>query len=118
VWVLLSGVFLFDSTVTLLRRVLRGEQWYHAHCVHAYQRLVTAGRSHAAVTTSILLVNAVLAIAAYHVASQGSAAAASVLAVALLAGLYLWVEHLQPMPAPPDKACAPGDEMADSKTHG
>jgi Fuc2NAc and GlcNAc transferase len=118
VWVLLSGVFLFDSTVTLLRRVLRGEQWYHAHCVHAYQRLVTAGRSHAAVTTSILLVNAVLAIAAFHVASKGSAAAASALAVALLAGLYLWVEHLQPMPAPSNKARAPGDEMADSKTHG
>jgi Fuc2NAc and GlcNAc transferase len=118
VWVLLSGVFLFDSTVTLLRRVLRGEQWYDAHRVHAYQRLVTAGRSHAAVTTSMLLVNAVLAIAAYYVASEGNVAAASAMAVALLAGLYLWVEHLQTMQAPSDMACAPADEMADSKTHG
>jgi Fuc2NAc and GlcNAc transferase len=118
VWVLLSGVFLFDSTVTLLRRVLRGEHWYHAHCVHAYQRLVTAGRSHAAVTTGVLLVNGVLAVVAYHVASEGHTAAASALAVALLTGLYLWIEHLQPMPAPPAKIRSPGNEMADSKTRG
>jgi Fuc2NAc and GlcNAc transferase len=118
VWVLLSGVFLFDSTVTLLRRVLRGEEWYQAHCVHAYQRLVTAGRSHAAVTTSILLVNGVLAILAYHVASEGYVTAASVLAVALLAGLYLGVEHLQPMPAPPDEQRAHDEEIADSNTRG
>jgi Fuc2NAc and GlcNAc transferase len=118
VWVLLSGVFLFDSTVTLLRRVLRGEKWYEAHCVHAYQRLVSAGRSHAAVTSGVLLVNIVLAVSAYHVASEGNAVAAIVLSVALLAGLYLWVEHLQPMPAMPNAASAPGDEMADSKTHG
>jgi Fuc2NAc and GlcNAc transferase len=110
-------VFLFDSTVTLLRRVLRGEEWYAAHCVHAYQRLVTSGRSHAAVTTGILGVNAVLAVVAY-VASEGNVAAVAALVVALLAGLYLWVEHVQPMPAPPDKGHTPGDAMADSKTHG
>jgi Fuc2NAc and GlcNAc transferase len=118
VWVLLSGVFLFDTTVTLLRRALRGEQWYRAHRVHAYQRLVTAGRSHAAVTVGILVVNAVLAAAAYHVASDGNAAAATALAVTLLAGLYLWVERLQPMPAPPHKGRASRDAVADSKTRG
>jgi Fuc2NAc and GlcNAc transferase len=117
VWVLLSGVFLFDSTVTLLRRVLRGEEWYDAHCVHAYQRLVTAGRSHAAVTSGIIGVNVLLAVVAY-VATFGSVAAAAVLAVALLAGLYLWVEHVHPMPAPAKKGHTPGDAMADSKTHG
>jgi Fuc2NAc and GlcNAc transferase len=118
VWVLLSGVFLFDSTVTLLRRMLRGEKWYHGHRVHAYQRLVTAGHSHAAVTTGILVATAVLAVVAYHVASDGNAAAASALAVALLSGLYVWVEHLHPMPAPPTKGRAPVDEMADNGTRG
>jgi Fuc2NAc and GlcNAc transferase len=118
VWVLLSGVFLFDTTVTLLRRVLRGEQWYTPHRMHAYQRLVTTGRSHAAVTTGILVVNAVLAVVAYHVASGGNVAAAVALAVTLLAGLYLWVERLQPMPAPPNKGRASRDAVADSKTRG
>ncbi|CAN5654092.1 glycosyltransferase family 4 protein [soil metagenome] len=119
VWLLLSGVFLFDSTVTLLRRAVRGEIWYEAHRTHAYQRLVTAGRSHAAVTTGILGVNAVLAVVAYHAASERNVAvvaAAAALALALLAGLYLWVEHLQPMPAPPTQDRTPGDAMADSKT--
>jgi Fuc2NAc and GlcNAc transferase len=116
-WVLLSGVFLFDSTVTLLRRVLRGEEWYHAHCVHAYQRLVLAGRSHAAVTSGILGVNVLLAVVVY-VASEGNVAAAAALVVALLAGLYLWVEHVQPMPAAPNERHPPGDAIADSKTRG
>jgi Fuc2NAc and GlcNAc transferase len=118
VWMLLSGVFLFDSTVTLLRRVFRGEQWHHAHRVHAYQRLVLAGRSHAAVTTGILVVNTAFAVVAYHVAIEGNAAAASALAVALLAGLYVWVEHLRPMPEAPTKGRAPVDEMADNRTRG
>jgi hypothetical protein len=53
-----------------------------------------------------------------YVATFGSVAAAAVLAVALLAGLYLWVEHVHPMPAPAKKGHTPGDAMADSKTHG
>jgi Fuc2NAc and GlcNAc transferase len=36
---ILGGVFLVDSTVTLLRRVLRGERLYVAHRTHAYQWL-------------------------------------------------------------------------------
>jgi UDP-N-acetylmuramyl pentapeptide phosphotransferase/UDP-N-acetylglucosamine-1-phosphate transferase len=42
--------FLFDSVVTLARRVLKGEQWYSAHRSHFYQRLVQSGLSHAQVT--------------------------------------------------------------------
>jgi Fuc2NAc and GlcNAc transferase len=118
VWVLLSGVFLFDSTVTLLRRVLRGATWYDAHRMHAYQRLVAAGHSHAVVTSGILVVNGLLSIIAYHVASVGNALAATALALALLAGLYLWVEHLQPMPFASGKRRASGDAVADSKTRG
>lgn len=36
-WLILFGVFLVDATITLLRRMLRGERWYEAHCSHAYQ---------------------------------------------------------------------------------
>jgi len=36
-WLIILGVFLTDSMVTLLRRVVRGSRWYEAHCRHAYQ---------------------------------------------------------------------------------
>jgi UDP-N-acetylmuramyl pentapeptide phosphotransferase/UDP-N-acetylglucosamine-1-phosphate transferase len=42
--------FLFDSVVTLARRIARGERWYAAHRSHFYQRLVSHGLSHALVT--------------------------------------------------------------------
>lgn len=43
--------FLFDSLVTLARRMLGGERWYAAHRSHYYQRLVGRGLSHAQVTS-------------------------------------------------------------------
>ncbi|MEJ2415540.1 MAG: glycosyl transferase, partial [Exilibacterium sp.] len=36
-WLILLGVFFVDATVTLVRRVLRGEKFYQAHRSHAYQ---------------------------------------------------------------------------------
>jgi UDP-N-acetylmuramyl pentapeptide phosphotransferase/UDP-N-acetylglucosamine-1-phosphate transferase len=38
--------FVFDSTFTLIRRMLRKENIFHAHRSHIYQRLVIAGCSH------------------------------------------------------------------------
>lgn len=38
--------FVFDSTFTLLRRAMRGENLLQAHQKHLYQRLVIAGWSH------------------------------------------------------------------------
>lgn len=37
-WLVLGSVFWVDSTATLLRRMLRGENWHQAHRSHAYQR--------------------------------------------------------------------------------
>ena len=48
--VVVFAPFLFDSLVTLSRRVLRGERWYAAHRSHYYQRLVRCGLSHGQVT--------------------------------------------------------------------
>lgn len=43
--------FLFDSTVTLLRRAARGEKWFSTpHRSHFYQRLVVSGLSHVTVS--------------------------------------------------------------------
>jgi len=45
-FLLLYGLFVFDATYTLAVRISRGENWWHAHRSHLYQRLVHAGWSH------------------------------------------------------------------------
>jgi Fuc2NAc and GlcNAc transferase len=42
--------FILDTTVTLARRMWRGEKWYQAHRSHFYQRMTNLGMSHARVT--------------------------------------------------------------------
>lgn len=42
-WFLLNGLFLFDATLTLVRRIINKEKWFAAHRKHAYQRLKQFG---------------------------------------------------------------------------
>ncbi len=56
-WLILGGVFFVDATVTLLRRLLRGERVYEAHRTHAYQWLARRWGSHAKVTCAVQMVN-------------------------------------------------------------
>jgi UDP-N-acetylmuramyl pentapeptide phosphotransferase/UDP-N-acetylglucosamine-1-phosphate transferase len=51
---LFVGIFVFDTALTLLRRMFEGERLGQAHRSHLYQRLVSAGWSHRG--TSILLI--------------------------------------------------------------
>ena len=44
--VLVFSPFIVDATVTLIRRVLRGEKFWRAHKTHFYQRLARAGWGH------------------------------------------------------------------------
>lgn len=46
VWLILSAIFWFDGTVTLLRRIRNKEYLSKAHKKHAYQRIVQSGFSH------------------------------------------------------------------------
>ncbi|MGI9258395.1 MAG: MraY family glycosyltransferase [Gammaproteobacteria bacterium] len=57
VWLVLGGGFFVDATVTLVRRLARGERVYNAHREHAYQRQARRFRSHATVTTAFTVVN-------------------------------------------------------------
>lgn len=59
-WLMLYGVFLFDATVTLVRRILRKEQLYLAHRNHAYQRLNQGGWSHKQVLFGLVTVNIII----------------------------------------------------------
>jgi hypothetical protein len=44
------GAFCLNGTVTLFRRLVRGENILQAHRSHMYQRLVIAGQTHRRVT--------------------------------------------------------------------
>jgi Fuc2NAc and GlcNAc transferase len=57
VWLILLGVFIIDATVTLCRRVWRGEKFYEAHRSHAYQYASRAVGSHRPVTLATGAIN-------------------------------------------------------------
>jgi Fuc2NAc and GlcNAc transferase len=57
VWLILGSLFFVDATVTLIRRVLRGERPYQAHRSHAYQWLARRWASHRRVTVLTIAVN-------------------------------------------------------------
>ena len=54
------SVFLYDSLFAILRRFRRGENIFHAHRSHLYQRLVQAGLTHRKVTAWYLLLHGVV----------------------------------------------------------
>jgi UDP-N-acetylmuramyl pentapeptide phosphotransferase/UDP-N-acetylglucosamine-1-phosphate transferase len=62
--VVVFSPFIVDATVTLLRRLLRGERIWIAHRSHAYQRLVLAGWSHRRLAIAAYMLMAGAAIAA------------------------------------------------------
>lgn len=58
-WLILLGVFIVDATVTLLRRLLRGDKVYEAHRSHAYQYASRHFARHLPVTLAVLAINIV-----------------------------------------------------------
>jgi Fuc2NAc and GlcNAc transferase len=54
---ILGGVFLVDATSTLVRRALRGDRWFEAHRMHAYQHLARKFGGHRPVTMLILAID-------------------------------------------------------------
>ncbi len=95
---LLLAVFVVDATVTLARRVARGERWAEAHRSHAYQRAVQSGMTHGQVTLAVLAANAALAALAWRAAGHpGRTLPALAAGLALAALLYLAVERRRPM---------------------
>lgn len=56
-WLILLSVFIVDSTMTLVRRLLTGARWSEAHCSHAYQHAARTWSSHSKVTVTIAVVN-------------------------------------------------------------
>lgn len=97
-WALMGGVFIFDATATLLRRVARREPWHQAHRSHAYQRLVQSGWTHARTSAGVIALNVVLAVLAAAAFERPSLLPWSLAAgLVLVAAAYLAVERRKPM---------------------
>jgi Fuc2NAc and GlcNAc transferase len=98
VWGILLGVFVFDGTVTLSRRVLGGHPAHAPHRQHAFCRAARWGWSHARVTRAVLALNAVLATLALAAwISPVLLLPGAAMGIVILAVAYRWVEHRLPM---------------------
>jgi Fuc2NAc and GlcNAc transferase len=56
-WAILGGVFLVDASVTLIRRMIRGDRWSEPHRTHAYQHLARRWHAHLPVTLLAAAIN-------------------------------------------------------------
>lgn len=63
-------IYLVDTFVTFLRRLLAGERWYASHRQHVYQRLNIVGLSHMQATGVVCVATALVSILGI-VAAQG-----------------------------------------------
>lgn len=55
IWLILHSVFVVDASLTLIRRMLAGEEWYRAHRSHAYQRYLILGHSHKQLAVKVIM---------------------------------------------------------------
>lgn len=98
VWLIMTGIFWFDASITLVRRLISRENVMLAHCSHAYQRLLQRQFSHRTILLIITAVNSILAWMALMVYQQPELGLTIFsYTLMLLMGLYLIVEYLRPM---------------------
>ncbi|MBG0741276.1 glycosyltransferase family 4 protein [Paeniglutamicibacter antarcticus] len=67
-------IYLADTFVTLIRRIIAGERWYAPHRQHAYQRLVIVGLSHLQATAVVTIATVATSILGVLAARAGTAA--------------------------------------------
>lgn len=71
-FLLLLALFWGDASLTLLKRILRGERFWEPHRQHLYQQAVQKGYSHHEVTLAFVTLNMLLFIAAAMLAGIGN----------------------------------------------
>jgi len=89
-------VFITDSTLTLIGRVLQREQWYNAHKQHLYQRLIARGWTHGRVALLYQAINLALVVPGIVVAINYPALAwvvAMILILVFTIGWYLLIRR-------------------------
>lgn len=79
--------YIADTSLTMLRRMRRGDRWWAPHREHAYQRMVDLGLSHVEVACLVGAVSALCGLlGALSLDRPGSSIAFSLLAAALALG--------------------------------
>jgi UDP-N-acetylmuramyl pentapeptide phosphotransferase/UDP-N-acetylglucosamine-1-phosphate transferase len=82
--------YLLDATVTLVRRIARGERFWQAHRRHFYQRATDNGFSVPAIIAHVIVVN--LALAALALASVAADdLVVSLIALAAAIAIVTWL---------------------------
>jgi len=69
-WLIVTSLFWFDATITLLRRILKREKLSQAHKNHMYQRVIIGGFSHLKTLLSGLGINILLFIICLAISSK------------------------------------------------
>lgn len=88
---ILPAYYLADATITIARRLLRGEKIWRAHSEHFYQQAVRGGRSHAQVSGAILAAN--IGLMALSVLSLSYPLIAIAAAAAVVTALLTWMRR-------------------------
>jgi UDP-N-acetylmuramyl pentapeptide phosphotransferase/UDP-N-acetylglucosamine-1-phosphate transferase len=89
------SAFLVDSSLTLLRRVLKGERWWTAHAQHAYQRWAARNGAHTTVTFAYAGWTAASWLLAWWLASSREERVGVISAAwfAIAAALWAWLQY-------------------------
>ncbi len=97
-WIILYAFFWFDATLTLVRRLLRGEIIYQAHRSHAYQRLQLVGWHHQRISLALFFFNLPLILfALLGFFYPNLLSMVLFISLILLFGVYYSVERFAPM---------------------
>lgn len=93
-WTILHATFMTDATVTLLRRLARGEALFEAHRSHAYQLLATERSHHRRVSLLFGAINVawLLPVALLVATGRTPVVPGVALAYAPLVGAAVWVQ--------------------------
>jgi Fuc2NAc and GlcNAc transferase len=100
-WVILLGAFIVDATVTLIRRIARGERFYEAHRNHAYQHAARRWATHRPVTLAVAAINLCWLLPLALLVVQGSVDGLLGIFVAYtpIVTLAIWLQAGTPSPA-------------------
>lgn len=92
--VLIHLNYIFDTGITLVRRVFRGEKWYLPHREHFYQRLVRSGKTHTCVTLweATLQLLTMGATVGYIRSGTPSRIALASIVILMWLGFFTWAE--------------------------
>jgi Fuc2NAc and GlcNAc transferase len=84
IWLILGGVFFVDATVTIVRRLVRGDRVHEAHRSHAYQWLARRWGSHRRVTVAVMMLNLIWLLPCAFLATLHPDQAVAIVVVALV----------------------------------